>query len=101
MTPTEIHVAQKSGATLVKLFPGNVLGPGFIDAIKTLFNGVDFLVTGGVEPTAQSMGDWFKAGVAGVGLGSKLITKEVLANKNFEQLEAQTKELLALVKTIR
>jgi 2-dehydro-3-deoxyphosphogluconate aldolase/(4S)-4-hydroxy-2-oxoglutarate aldolase len=47
------------------------------------------------------MGDWFKAGVAGVGLGSKLITKEVLANKNFEQLEAQTKELLALVKTIR
>jgi 2-dehydro-3-deoxyphosphogluconate aldolase/(4S)-4-hydroxy-2-oxoglutarate aldolase len=78
-----------------------VLGPGFVDAIKTLFNGVDFLVTGGVEPTAQNMGDWFKAGVAGVGLGSKLITKEVLANKNFEQLEAQTKELLALVKTIR
>ena len=101
MTPTEIHVAQKSGATLVKLFPGNVLGPGFVDAIKTLFTGVDFLVTGGVEPTAQNMGAWFKAGVAGVGLGSKLITKEVLANKNFEQLEAQTKELLALVKTIR
>jgi 2-dehydro-3-deoxyphosphogluconate aldolase/(4S)-4-hydroxy-2-oxoglutarate aldolase len=47
------------------------------------------------------MGAWFKAGVAGVGLGSKLITKEVLAHKNFEQLEAQTKELLALVKTIR
>ena len=101
MTPTEIHVAQKSGATLIKLFPGNVLGPGFVDAIKTLFTGVDFLVTGGVEPTAQNMGAWFKAGVAGVGLGSKLITKEVLANKNFEQLEAQTKELLALVKTIR
>jgi 2-dehydro-3-deoxyphosphogluconate aldolase/(4S)-4-hydroxy-2-oxoglutarate aldolase len=39
--------------------------------------------------------------VAGVGLGSKLITKEVLANKNFEQLEAQTKEVLALVKAIR
>ena len=101
MTPTEIHVAQKSGATLVKLFPGNVLGPGFVEAIKTLFKGVDFLVTGGVEPTAQNMGAWFKSGVAGVGLGSKLITKEVLANKNFEQLEVQTKELVALVKTIK
>jgi 2-dehydro-3-deoxyphosphogluconate aldolase/(4S)-4-hydroxy-2-oxoglutarate aldolase len=101
MTPTEIHVAQKSGATLVKLFPGNVLGPGFVDAIKTLFNGVDFLVTGGVEPTVQNMGAWFKAGVSGVGLGSKLITKELLANKNFEQLEAQTKELVALVKSIK
>ena len=101
MTPTEIHVAQKSGATLVKLFPGNVLGPGFVDAIKTLFTDVDFLVTGGVEPTVQNMGAWFKAGVSGVGLGSKLITKEVLTNKNFEQLEAQTKEILALVKTIR
>ena len=69
--------------------------------IKTLFTGVDFLVTGGVEPTAQNMGAWFKSGVAGVGLGSKLITKEVLANKNFEQLEVQTKELVALVKTIK
>jgi 2-dehydro-3-deoxyphosphogluconate aldolase/(4S)-4-hydroxy-2-oxoglutarate aldolase len=58
-------------------------------------------VTGGVEPTGQNIGAWFKAGVAGVGLGSKLITKEVLAHKNFAQLEAQTKELLALIKTIR
>jgi 2-dehydro-3-deoxyphosphogluconate aldolase/(4S)-4-hydroxy-2-oxoglutarate aldolase len=101
MTPTEIHVAQKSGATLIKLFPGNVLDPGFVEAIKTLFVGVGFIVTGGVEPTEQNMGAWFKAGVSGVGLGSKLITKEILANKNFEQLEAQTKELLALVKAIR
>jgi 2-dehydro-3-deoxyphosphogluconate aldolase/(4S)-4-hydroxy-2-oxoglutarate aldolase len=78
-----------------------VLGPSFVDAVKTLFAGVEFLVTGGVEPTTQNISAWFKAGVVGVGLGSKLITKEILANKNFEQLEAQTKELLALVKAIR
>lgn len=100
MTPTEIHVAQKSGATLIKLFPGNVLGPGFVEAIKTLFTGVDFLVTGGVEPTEQNIGAWFKAGVLGVGLGSKLITKDVLANKNYTQLEIQTKELVQLIKKI-
>jgi 2-dehydro-3-deoxyphosphogluconate aldolase/(4S)-4-hydroxy-2-oxoglutarate aldolase len=101
MTPTEIHVAQKSGATLVKLFPGNVLGPGFVEAIKTLFTGVDFLVTGGVEPTEQNIGTWFKAGVVGVGLGSKLITKDVLANKNYKQLETQTKELVQLIKKVQ
>ena len=101
MTPTEIHVAQKSGATLVKLFPGNVLGPGFVEAIKTLFTGVDFLVTGGVEPTEQNIGTWFKAGVSGVGLGSKLITKDVLANKNYKQLETQTKELVQLIKKVQ
>lgn len=101
MTPTEIHVAQKSGATLVKLFPGNVLGPGFVEAIKTLFAGVDFLVTGGVEPTEQNIGAWFNAGVSGVGLGSKLITKDVLANKNYTQLEIQTKELVQLIKKVQ
>ena len=101
MTPTEIHVAQKSGATLVKLFPGNVLGPGFVEAIKTLFTGVDFLVTGGVEPTEQNIGAWFKAGVVGVGLGSKLITKDVLANKNYKELETQTKELVQLIKKVQ
>lgn len=101
MTPTEIHVAQKSGATLIKLFPGNVLGPGFVEAIKTLFTGVDFLVTGGVEPTEQNIGAWFKAGVVGVGLGSKLITKDVLANKNYTQLEIQTKELVQLIKKVQ
>jgi 2-dehydro-3-deoxyphosphogluconate aldolase/(4S)-4-hydroxy-2-oxoglutarate aldolase len=101
MTPTEIHVAQKSGATLIKLFPGNVLGPGFVEAIKSLFTGVDFLVTGGVEPTEQNMGTWFKVGVVGVGLGSKLITKDVLANKNYKQLETQTKELVQLIKKVQ
>lgn len=101
MTPTEIHVAQKSGATLVKLFPGNVLGPGFVEAIKTLFTGVDFLVTGGVEPTEQNIGAWFKAGVSGVGLGSKLITKDVLANKNYTQLETQTTQLVQLIKKVQ
>ena len=101
MTPTEIHVAQKSGATLVKLFPGNVLGPGFVEAIKTLFTGVDFLVTGGVEPTEQNIGAWFKSGVVGVGLGSKLITKDVLANKNYKQLEIQTTQLVQLIKKVQ
>ena len=49
MTPTEIYAAQKSGAELIKIFPGNVLGPVFISSIKDLFPGQLFIPSGGVE----------------------------------------------------
>ncbi len=96
MTPTEIHNAQNAGCTIVKLFPGNVLGPGFIEAIKPLFSGVHFLVTGGVDATEQSIMSWLNAGAAGVGLGSKLITKSVLANKQYDELTTASKQLLSI-----
>ncbi len=96
MTPTEIHNAQVAGCNLVKLFPGNVLGPGFIEAIRPLFRDVHFLVTGGVDASEVSIMSWLKAGAAGVGLGSKLITKEVLANKQYEQLTHTSKQLLSI-----
>lgn len=96
MTPTEIHNAQVAGCNIVKLFPGNVLGPGFIEAIKPLFRGVHFLVTGGVDATEQSIMSWLNAGAAGVGLGSKLITKQVLANKQYEVLTKTAQDLLSI-----
>jgi 2-dehydro-3-deoxyphosphogluconate aldolase/(4S)-4-hydroxy-2-oxoglutarate aldolase len=96
MTPTEIHNAHVAGCNIVKLFPGNVLGPGFIEAIKPLFSDIHFLVTGGVDATEQSIMSWLKAGAAGVGLGSKLITKTVLANKEYDVLTATSKQLLSI-----
>ena len=96
MTPTEIHVAQQAGCDLVKLFPGNVLGPGFIEAIRPLFKEVSFLVTGGVDATEESITKWLKAGAAGVGLGSKLITKESLQNKDFDKISFKIKALLSI-----
>jgi 2-dehydro-3-deoxyphosphogluconate aldolase/(4S)-4-hydroxy-2-oxoglutarate aldolase len=96
MTPTEIHHAQLAGCNIVKLFPGNVLGPGFIEAIRPLFKEVHFLVTGGVDATEASITSWLKAGAAGVGLGSKLITKNVLANKQYADLTQTSKQLLSI-----
>lgn len=96
MTPTEIHHAQSAGCNIVKLFPGNVLGPGFIEAIRPLFKEVHFLVTGGVDATEASITSWLKAGAAGVGLGSKLITKNVLANKQYADLTQTSKQLLSI-----
>ncbi len=101
MTTTEIHYAQLAGCTLVKLFPGNLLQPSFVDAISPLFSGMSYMVTGGVDTTSENISAWFKTGVAAVGMGSKLITKELLQQNNFHQLEAETKKIIEIVKSLR
>jgi len=101
MTPTEIHIAEAAGCNLVKLFPGNVLGPGFVSAIKPLFPNMHFLVTGGVDTSKENLEAWFKAGVIGVGMGSKLITTAILDSKNYELIEKETSKLLSLVSSLK
>lgn len=101
MTPTEIHTAQMAGCTVIKLFPGNLLKPSYVEAIMPLFSGLDFLVTGGVDTTKESIESWFKAGVSGVGMGSKLITKEVINTGDFTRLTMQTKEVMAMVQSAK
>ena len=101
MTPTEIHVAQQAGCKLVKLFPGNVLGPGYVEAIMPLFKGIQFLVTGGVDATQENIGAWLKSGAAGVGLGSKLITKAILETKNYEALTTGAEQLITIMQNLK
>ncbi|QMW04319.1 bifunctional 4-hydroxy-2-oxoglutarate aldolase/2-dehydro-3-deoxy-phosphogluconate aldolase [Spirosoma foliorum] len=73
-TLNEIYQATLLGANLVKVFPGNVVGPGFIKAIKGPMPSLKLMVTGGVEPTSESLNAWFKAGVTAVGIGSQLFS---------------------------
>lgn len=101
MTPTEIIKAENLGATFIKIFPGNVLGTGFISAIKELFSGLQFIITGGVEPEENNLKGWFDAGAAAVGMGSKLITKSSLENKDYAKITQLTKESLMLIQNIR
>jgi len=100
-TPTEIHLAQQAGCKLIKLFPGNVLGPGFVEAIMPLFSGIDFTITGGVEATEENLGAWFKSGVKVVGMGSKLITKDILKNGDYDGLKTKTEEVLSIIRKIK
>ena len=101
MTPSEIHVAEQAGCRMIKLFPGNTLGPGFVEAILPLFPDLDFVVTGGVDTTEENIRSWFKAGVAGVGMGSKLISKDVLQKKDYAALKAKTKEVVSIIQKIK
>ncbi|HVE62144.1 MAG TPA: bifunctional 4-hydroxy-2-oxoglutarate aldolase/2-dehydro-3-deoxy-phosphogluconate aldolase [Chitinophagaceae bacterium] len=98
MTPTEIAAAENAGATIVKIFPGNILGPGYVSAIKDLFPGLKFIPTGGVEMKESNLRDWFKAGVVAVGMGSKLITKEMIEEKNYNALKEATVKTLEMIR---
>ncbi len=100
MTVSEIHQAEKVGCKIIKLFPGNVLGAGFVEAIKPLFPYLLFVVTGGVDTSPENLHDWFKAGVMAVGMGSKLITKQILQEKNYDFLQQQTAEVLKTIKNL-
>ena len=98
MTPTEIYAAQKHGAELIKIFPANILGPGFVSSVKELFPGLLFIPTGGVEAEAENISSWFHAGVCAVGMGSKLISKDILERRLYDQLYHDTLNALELVK---
>lgn len=101
MTPTEIHLAQQHDAALIKIFPANVLGPAFIMAISDVFRGQLFMPTGGVELNRDNISGWFRAGVAAVGMGSKLITRHILQNQLYDQLYSDTVNALQLLQTAR
>lgn len=101
MTPSEIIKAETLGAKMVKLFPGNILGPGFMSAIKELFPNLLFMPTGGVELDKANIEAWFKSGVCAVGMGSKLVSKDVMENKKYAELIESTKEAMAIVASIK
>ncbi len=98
---TEITRAEELGCELVKLFPGGTYGPGFVSGIKGPQPWTSVMPTGGVSPTEENLTGWFNAGVTCVGMGSKLISKDVLKNEDYEGLETKVKECLALIRKIR
>ena len=74
-TPTEIVTAEESGVELVKLFPGDSLGPAFLRAIRGPLPETQIVVTGGVQATEASVNEWISAGAACLGFGSALVTR--------------------------
>lgn len=100
-TLTEINKAEELGCEIVKLFPGDTYGPGFVKAIKGPQPWTSVMPTGGVSTDEDNLKGWFDAGVTCVGMGSQMISKDILANKDFAGLEKRVRDTLALIKSLR
>lgn len=100
MTISEVYNATVLGAEIVKIFPGNVVGSGFVKALKGPMPHVKVMVTGGVEPTPESLKEWFGAGVSAVGIGSQLFPKAVVDAGNFEEITQKINTLINYYQTL-
>ena len=98
---TEIAKAEEMGADLVKLFPGNIYGPEFVKAVKGPQPWTHIMPTGGVTTEETNLKSWFDAGVSCVGLGSKLITKEIIDNQAYEELAKRVEKTLQLIQRLK
>jgi len=99
---TEIGDAQELGCEIVKVFPGSsVGGPEFVKNVLGPMPWTRIMPTGGVEPTEESLHKWFGAGIVACGIGSNLITKELLQAKNYDGVEQRVRETVQLIKKIK
>lgn len=98
---TEINRAEELGCEVVKLFPGSTYGPGFVKAIKGPQPWTNIMPTGGVSTEESNLKAWFDAGVTCVGMGSKLISKEILEQNDFNGLEQLVKSTLTTIQKLR
>jgi 2-dehydro-3-deoxyphosphogluconate aldolase/(4S)-4-hydroxy-2-oxoglutarate aldolase len=96
MTLTEIRNAEILGAKYVKIFPGNVVGPAFVKAIKGPMPKTKIMVTGGVEPNKESLSSWFGAGAAAVGMGSQLFPADLIAKKDYQSISNTISDLIKI-----
>ncbi|MGB2128094.1 MAG: bifunctional 4-hydroxy-2-oxoglutarate aldolase/2-dehydro-3-deoxy-phosphogluconate aldolase [Flavicella sp.] len=98
---TEIARAEELGCEIVKLFPGDLYGPKFVKGIKGPQPWTSIMPTGGVAPTEENLSGWFNAGVTCVGMGSQLISKDIIANKDYAKLENDVKAAFEIINRIR
>jgi 2-dehydro-3-deoxyphosphogluconate aldolase / (4S)-4-hydroxy-2-oxoglutarate aldolase len=99
---TEISRAEELGAEIVKIFPGTqVGGPEFVKAVKGPMPWSSIMPTGGVTPDEDNLKAWFKAGVTCVGMGSQLISNDIIKDRNYPLLVDRAKHLSIMLKRIR
>jgi 2-dehydro-3-deoxyphosphogluconate aldolase/(4S)-4-hydroxy-2-oxoglutarate aldolase len=101
-TVSEISEAEELGVEIVKIFPGSsVGGPAFVKSVLAPMPWTRLMPTGGVAATQENLQAWFDAGTAAVGMGSKLITKELVAAGDFDGITRQVAQVIAWIREAR
>ncbi|QZT37047.1 bifunctional 4-hydroxy-2-oxoglutarate aldolase/2-dehydro-3-deoxy-phosphogluconate aldolase [Halosquirtibacter xylanolyticus] len=98
---TEVGRALELGSEVAKVFPGSqVGGPAFVKSVKAPMPWALMMPTGGVTPTKENLEGWFNAGVTCVGMGSQLITSEIIKEGKYAELTAQVKEAMSVIREL-
>ena len=100
-TISEIMRAKKLGASLIKVFPANLYGPGLIKATMSVLQDVSLMPTGGITPDHECLKSWFDAGVTCVGMGSQLFSSDLIENGKQESLVRSISNVLEIINKIR
>jgi 2-dehydro-3-deoxyphosphogluconate aldolase/(4S)-4-hydroxy-2-oxoglutarate aldolase len=98
-TPTEAQLAHEAGADFVKIFPADKLGPGYIKNIRAPLPHLRVVPTGGVD--LNTAADFLKAGCAALGVGSSLVSAEILRTGNWAELTRLAGEFVRIVREFR
>jgi len=99
LTPTEVLTAWEAGADIVKVFPADVGGPGYLRALHGPLPQVKLLPTGGVD--LETLGGFFDAGACAVGLGSSLVEKQAVATGDMARIRELAEAYVAAVAAAR
>lgn len=94
-TPTEAYNAWQAGCEIIKIFPADVVGMPFFKAVKAPIPDILLMPTGGVSLT--NAGEWIKAGACAVGVGSALVSKKMVEEKDWNAVIANAKQLMSSI----
>lgn len=98
---SEVGFAQEAGCDICKVFPGDVLGEGFVKGLKAPMPWSNLMVTGGVKPEKDNLKAWFDAGVTCVGMGSNLFPSDMMKAKNWAGITQLCSNALSIIKEVR
>lgn len=99
MTPTEAVQADAAGADFIKLFPGGLLGPGYLGALSAPLSDLKFIAVGGVN--ADNIPEFAKAGAVGFGIGSNLVNNTIVENQEFDKIYQNACQYKQAIESIR
>jgi 2-dehydro-3-deoxyphosphogluconate aldolase / (4S)-4-hydroxy-2-oxoglutarate aldolase len=99
LTPTEILTAWEAGADIVKVFPSDLTGPGYLKAVRGPLPQVRLMPTGGVN--LQTALDFLKAGACALGVGGTLVDQQAIANREFSKLTETARQYVDIIRKFR